>query len=341
MGRIRLSWLNTLAALGAVALAMAAGATLSREEPIARARHSDDRPRVRSAMAGEEVVDATLHVVPRRHYRRILSGNMFVDRLLLELCELERIVGVTELSARSRQMGFRLAGKARVRDIEDIEAILALRPDLVIMNRYGDPRQVARLREAGIEVMDLGEMRGLATLVPQVHAVAQVIGHPERGRDLADRFAWRMRRVAALVPEEARKKGMYVSVYGDRLYGGALGTSYHDVLVHAGLVDVAATTYRNWPEYSPEQLLSLDPEVLVTKPGMGSLLCRRPGLEKLTACTRERGVVEVDGDLLDDPGLAMLEATEEIYRALYDTPYNSTNPSAKYTWQSQASTPQP
>jgi hypothetical protein len=29
------------------------------------------------------------------------------------------------------------------------------------------------------------------------------------------------------------------------MYGGTLGTSYHDVLTHAGLIDVAAASYHD------------------------------------------------------------------------------------------------
>ncbi len=161
-------------------------------------------------------------------------------------------------------------------------------------------------------------MRGLDTLLPNIRAIGLLIGEPERAERYARTLAQRMARIAHTLPEGQRPKALYLSVYADRLYGGAGRTSYHDVIEHAGLVDVAAEAgFEGWPELSPEQVLSLDPEVLLTKRGMAAVVCRHAGLSALRPCTGQGRVVELDGPLLDDPGPIMLDAAEALFDAYW------------------------
>ncbi len=257
--------------------------------------------------------------IPRHDYRHIVSVSPLADEILLEICEPDRIAAFAAGSARRDASGFRYAGKPTIEHLDDVERILSLHPDLVLANGIGDPRPVARLRETGLVVFDLGEMRGLSTLVPEIHELAEIVGHPERGERFARAFVEQMNEVAADVPPAGRLRAIHVGVYGDSLFGGALETSYHDVLIAAGLLD-AASSYRGSPQYTAEQVLSMDPDVIVTSVGMQQRLCTRAGLVMLRACNRRGRIVEVDGDLLSDPGPSMVDAARLIRAAIYGPP---------------------
>ena len=117
------------------------------------------------------------------------------------------------------------------------------------------------------------------------------------------------------VPLSQRRSAIYLSIYGGRLFGGADGTSYHDVLIAAGLRD-AAGAFRDWPELSVEQVLVLDPDVIVTNVGMRSSICGHAGLSALRACQAPM-VVEVDDGVLGDPGPGMAESARRVRDAVY------------------------
>lgn len=255
-----------------------------------------------------------------RTFRRIVSGSALADALLIELCEPDRIAAFTEYGLRQDVGGYRYAGKPTIQNLEDVEAILALHPDLVLVHGTADRRPLDRLREAGIIIHDLGVRRGLATLVSNIHEVAELLGHPERGDRLARAIVEQMHAVAIDVPTAARRSALYLSAYGDRLFGGASGTSFHDVLTAAGLQD-AASGYRDWPEYSAEQILVADPDVIVTNTNMRDRICGSAGLETLRACKRAGGVVEIDDALLGNPGPAMVEAARAIRTAVYGSDF--------------------
>ena len=297
-----------LGAFAAALLASTAVAWLpSRAAPAAASAPSPTAPPL-------PLVDHSGFEAPRRDYRRIVSGTTIADAILLAIAEPDRIAAFTAYSAEHAHDGHRYRGKPLVESLHDLEQVLALRPDLVFVAGPGDPRVAARLRDAGVVVYDLGEMRGMSTLVPDVHEVAALLGHPERGDRFARALQEDMDAVAAGVPAEGRERALYLGTYGGKMFGGAQGTSYHDVLVGAGFAD-AASAYRDWPEYSSEQVLAIDPDVIVTDLGMRRSLCEHAGLGTLRACAAEGGVLEMDDGLLGTPGPDMVEAARDL-RAL-------------------------
>ncbi|MGB5812707.1 MAG: ABC transporter substrate-binding protein [Polyangiales bacterium] len=263
------------------------------------------------------VVDADGARVPARAYSRIASASTIADQVLIRILDPSRLIAVSRHSQRGPDDAWRYEGKAGIGRADDLEAIIEMRPDLVFINGFVDVRQVERMKEAGLVVFNLGEMRGLDTLLPNIRGVAAVVGRPRRGEVLASEFERRLRSVSAGVPDTEKRRALYVGIHGDRLYGGTEGTSFHDVLDAGGLIDVAAEAgFRDWPAYTSEQLLNLDPPWIITNDRSEDALCRHPGFDALAACENER-VRGIDTDLLTDPGLGMLRAAEAIHDAVY------------------------
>ncbi len=310
------TWLNTAAAVLAVAAAAAIGANgATAGDP--RGPATVDASGANGATLGGAITDSGGHVTRVRAFQRILSGSSVTDRLLLELCEPDRVIAFTAYGAEHSPFAHQYAGKITTVTAGDVERIVALKPDLYLTTSFGDPGKLARLREAGVEVFDLGDTRGVESLLASARTVAALIGHPERGERFAKNFARRFDHIAARIAPAERRRAIYLALYADQFFGGAAGTSYHDVLTHAGLVDAAAERYSNWPQYSTEQVVALDPEVIVTKPGMRATLCGRAVLSTLKACRPGGVIVEVANDLLDDPGPSMQEAAETVFAAVY------------------------
>lgn len=283
------------------------------------------------------VADASGTCVAVGSYRRIASCSAVADAILPDLIEVERVVSTTRFYFENNPLGFRWANRTHLDGPQQLEQLLALRPDLVLVSegmRESHPLQ--RLRERGIPVFDLGPMLGQAMVERNMLALAKLFGATERGEQLAVDFRTRLARVAASIPPERQKHAVFVDLYDTQLYGGSVGSSYHDVLTHAGLIDIAATRHtaesslggqRAWPHYRPEDLLLLDPEVLVTTTGKTQPLCNLPGLDRLRACSTG-SVIEMPGALISDPGPGMLRAAEELHRRVYgffDAPSRSSH----------------
>jgi iron complex transport system substrate-binding protein len=270
---------------------------------------------------GMGIADASGHLVPLRDYRRIISTNILSDRLLLELSEPERVLAVGPGSVNNSPWRWRFSGKPVVDGMGPLEAIIALKPDLVLMNVFGSDGRTEKLRAAGIEVFNLGQLHGLSTLLPTAAVVAELLGDGQRGRQFAHTFARRMNRVAAPLGTRRRLRAVYLAVIAGHIIGGSRGTSYHDVLTHAGLVDAAAEAgYGDWPQYRAEQVVAMDPDVVVTKDGMAEAICTHPGFERLRACRDPASgarVLTVPEAILEDPGVGMLDAAEHLFEQAY------------------------
>ncbi len=295
-------WLNAALLLCAIVSGVALTASVSSPDPERR--------------GASTVADATGARVPVRNYQRIASASTIADQVLAQIVDPRRLLAVSGHTIRTQDSPV-YADKVGVEHARDIETLIELRPDIVFINNFVDRRHVERLKDAGLNVFDLGAMRGLLTLPANIRAVARVVGAPERGDALATKLLRDLEAVSDDIPIATRRRGLYVGIHGDRLYGGAAETSFHDVLVAGGLVDVASRAgYTGWPAFTNEQLLALDPPWIITNPGTEEALCSHPGLESLQAC-RLGHVKSVDTDLLTDPGLGMVDAARAVRVAVY------------------------
>lgn len=311
---------NALLLLIGLGLAVAVAWPRPGQEPRRRvvlATHSATAPIPPLALDGTGVRDATGYRLPLRRYQRIASTNLVTDRLLVELCEPARILAVSRAAAARQRDGYRYQGLRTVDGFGTPEAMVALKPDLVLTNSFGAPGVAARLRDAGIEVFELGELRGERSFAFVVSSLGVLLGVPERAERLRASFGSRMRALPASRGQQPARRALFLSTLGPDLQGGTIGTSYHDILLAAGLVDVASERYRDWPAYSSEQVLALKPEIVVTRRGYAAAICHYPGMDHIDPCRGQGAIVEIDGELLDEPGLAMLEAAEELFAAVY------------------------
>ncbi|MAQ18485.1 MAG: hypothetical protein CMN30_27260 [Sandaracinus sp.] len=268
-----------------------------------------------AVVATGSVEDATGTAVPVARYARVASGTTLGDQILDAILEPERLVAVTGESLRSSETPWRHAGRETIEDLADLETLIALAPEVLVVSNVAEARRVARLREAGLRVFDIGSASGVDAVVATAADLGRLVGAPERGEQLGARFRERMNAIADA--DGPRPGGVYVGAWGNQLFGGAAGTSYHDVLTAAGLRDVAADAgHRGWPRYDTEQLLGMDPDWLVVPAGTAGDLCEREAFAPLRAC-RSGQVAAIDDRLLGDPGLGMLPAAEALHQRVF------------------------
>lgn len=260
--------------------------------------------------------DATGAAIPLTPRRRIASGSLLADPLLLALAAPTDVVAFSARAPLARD-AHRYASKPSLDPTRRVEHLLELRPDLVVLNSLGETAWIEQLRALGLVVFDLGPMWGVETFLRNVAQLGLLVGRPEAARELAAHFRLRLESIALHHGNAPRRGALYLGVHGNDLFGGTRGSSFHDVLTYAGLEDVAARTYHGWPSYDPEALLTLDPEVIVTQSGMRAALCGRAELGRLRACGPNGDVLELDSQLLSDAGLGMLEAAELIHEGAY------------------------
>jgi len=283
------------------------------------ARAVDDAPADVEIGAAGAVVDASGVRVPVGDYRRIACVSSVAALILPHLVPAERVVLVPEILDGSPE-AFRTAHATSLPSLAGLEGILAVSPDLVVLNTLGQTSERAqRLLELGIPTLDLGEMTGWDSLGANVLTLGAVVGEPGRARRYAESLRRRLEQAAIHVPEAERRTAMWLTPAGGAVYGGTEGSSFHDLLRFAGLVDVVAGRAASpWPDFSAEDVLGFDPDLVVTSAGGAQALRDTPGVSDLRAI-REGAIVELPPDA-DTTGPLLVDAVEHLCDAVYGRP---------------------
>lgn len=265
----------------------------------------------------EWTTDARGVAVPIADYQRIVSLNPVADHLLLRMVRPERLLGITAHTARDHPEGWRFGARAQVGTSRDIEQVLSLQPDLVIASQFSEEAYMARLREAGVVVFDLGDTRNAETTFANMEALGALLGESSRAEKLSASYR---RELAALTRAAARGatfSGMYLTNVGESWFGGTQGSSYGDLLRLSGIEDLAAAHgYRDWPQFSREQILGLSPPLVVTRVGGRDALCGDPVLSAVPACAPAGRVIEMPSGYDSDPGLGLVQAIATLQSLL-------------------------
>ena len=265
-----------------------------------------------------ELTDARGQVIAVREYERIVSLNSVADAILLELVPPGHLIAVTQYSLDTHPEGYRYGARPGVIQSTDIEQILALKPDLVVGSRFSGEPFMARLREAGVPVFDPGDLRGVETTLHTIAVLGSLLGHPDRAARIAADYRLRLAALEAAIPAADRAPGIWLTLYGDTIYGGTRGSSYGDMLHYGGVHDMAAAEgYTDWPQFSLEQLLALDPPLVVTSVGMGETICSHSTLRELACCQPGGRVVEVPGQYHTDAGLGIVHAARAVQQLVH------------------------
>lgn len=170
---------------------------------------------------------------------RIVSLNMCADQYLIALADPGQIAALSEW-ARDPSMSY-YAEKARSYPVATgaAEAVMTLKPDLVIVNRFRRQETQAILKPYGYTTVELRPARNFDDIVDQTRQIAEAIGHPERGEALIAS----MRAELAAIPAAIGKRPVAVH-YQRRGFITGTNTLLDDAMTRAGLDNLARTLGR-------------------------------------------------------------------------------------------------
>jgi iron complex transport system substrate-binding protein len=261
--------------------------------------------------------DVGRRVALRRPVRRIVSAVPSATDLLLALGAADRLIARTDYDTDPRLAHLPSLG----RDIHPgIEAVLALRPDLVIAQPDEAGRGfVAGLDAVGVAVyaVDVHRQR-VAGIAATARRLALLIGEAARGDSLAIAIESGLDSLRRTTPPGPRPSVLYV-VWHQPAYAAGAGSYVHELIEAAGGVNVLGDVRLEWPEVGLEEIVRRDPDYIVVPSGRDALrpewLADLPGRRELGA-VRERRVIVVDNDLFNRPGPRVVEAARVLADAL-------------------------
>jgi iron complex transport system substrate-binding protein len=194
--------------------------------------------------------------------QRIVSLNLCVDQILIDLVPRSRIAAVTHLAADpavsaapEKAVGLPITHGAA-------EDVLSRHPDLVLAGQYSTPATVDLLRRLGLNVVIIPLPQDYAGVRTVVQQIAVAAGEPERGAALIADFDRRLAVAAAKVAALTSKP--VAVVYQVNNYVSRGGSLVDAALETAGFRNGADTLQVDASgQVSLETLVATPPDVLI------------------------------------------------------------------------------
>ena len=195
----------------------------------------------------------------------------------------------------------------------DLEHVAALGPDLVFVALPSHRPVAEKLAELGIRWY-ASDPQDLAGLFAEVESIGRLAGR----LPAAESLVRVMRERLAALPAWPDTPRVYVEVSNSPLMTAGRGSFLDEVITLAGGRNVYHGSGRQYPLVEPEELVALDPEVIVlAHSGAGPDEVRaRVGWAGISAVRAGRVVADVDENLLVRPGPRSVEGIERLGRRM-------------------------
>lgn len=144
----------------------------------------------------------------------------------------------------------------------DIERIAALSPDLCIAIKEGNPiAAVRRIESLGTSVFAVNPT-DLWTMLDAVDQIGMLLNAEDKARETIVRLESRINAVRQAVQKAGTKPRLFFQIGISPIVGAGSSTFLHNLIEQAGGKNTSAgpTAY---PRYSREQVIHLDPEVII------------------------------------------------------------------------------
>ena len=251
--------------------------------------------------------------------QRIVSLVPSITETLFALGLDERVAGRTEFCVHPADRVARAACVGGTKN-PDVDAIVKLRPDLVLANKEENRRRdVERLEAAGIPVF-VTYSRSVREAVAEIRTLGRICERAEPAEAIARAVERKLGEVAVRGRARSRRprvvalvwKGPYMAVGGD--------TFAHDLIVSCGgencfsARDASAPGERRYPRVSAAEIEAARPDVILlpTEPYAFGAADRRELLGLRCPAAESGAVHVVEGELLSWYGPRMARALEEI-----------------------------
>jgi iron complex transport system substrate-binding protein len=253
----------------------------------------------------------TLPALPER----VVSLDPSVTEIIFAVGGAARLAGVTDYC------DYPAAARAKphVGDLlaPSLEAIVALRPDLVIATTEGNSHEtVEALERVGVRVY-LTTASRLADVGALIDRIGELTGQTVAAAALRDRLDRRVGAVRRAVAGRSRPRVLYV-LWPDPLLVPGRGTLLGELIGVAGGESVTAGDATEYPRLSLEAAVARRPDVVVVANhgGGGAPVERWSALEAVLAARAAR-VASVDGNLLHRHGPRIADGLEALARLLH------------------------
>jgi iron complex transport system substrate-binding protein len=202
----------------------------------------------------------------------------------------------------------------------NMEEIASLRPDIVLVVKSLNRLETVRaLEQLGIPVYS-ADPHTVISVIESMKKLSEVLGAGPAGAELEQRLRERLAAMQAKLKDSPPKRVFFV-VWTEPLQSIGRKTFIADLLTYCGATSVV-DSQQDWPKYSMEEAVRLQPEYLVFASSHAENvkndveeLATRPGWSAMEAIQKRK--IAVVSDAINRPGPRIVDAVEELARQIH------------------------
>jgi iron complex transport system substrate-binding protein len=202
----------------------------------------------------------------------------------------------------------------------DLEKIVALKPDLCIAIKDGNPRMIAqRLESLKIPVYAV-HPNNLESIMKAVLEIGSLLNAKDQADKLVQNMDLRIQKVTSLVAKSTHRPRVFFQIGVSPIVSVGTHTFINELIVIAGGTNLAAGSI-SYPRFSREKVLALSPEIIII-----TSMARKALFEKVKAewekwpnmpAVRNQRIYVEDSNFFDRPTPRLVDGLELLLRLIH------------------------
>lgn len=244
---------------------------------------------------------------------RIIALAPSITEIVYDLGQEERLVGVTQYSTYPSEAESLPRIGSYVRP--DIEKIVALKPDLCLATKDGNPKHIVdKIVELGIPVYVINP-RNIEQIMDTITRLGYLLHADQRAAELVTDMQKRIENIKTQVQKGQNKPRIFFQIDAEPLFSAGTNTFIHELIELAGGINAAAGEV-SYPRYSWEDIIVLQPDIVLISSMAGGLspdyLVKSWKQWNLLSAVRNEQIYVVDAELFDRPTPRLIDGLEVI-----------------------------
>lgn len=205
------------------------------------------------------------------------------------------------------------------------ELVLTLLPDIALVTDYHyktHPDVLKKFEEAGIEVVVVGSATSFEDVYENIEMIGEATGTKTEAEEIVTDMKERLQAIKDKAADSIKdKKKVWVEVSpAPDIFTTGNNTFMHEMLESIQAVN-AAENQDGWVKMTEEEIVKLDPEVIITTYGYyienpTAEVLNREGWTEVPAVKNGK-VFDVDNDTVTRPGPRLIEGVETLAELIY------------------------
>jgi iron complex transport system substrate-binding protein len=260
--------------------------------------------------------EVTINEVPQR----IISFGPNITEILFALGLGEKVVGVSDFS--DYPEAAQEIDKIGNAFSPSLEKIVELEPDLVLTVEHEQLN--TELEALGLTFMIL-EPRDIDGILDDIELVGKVTGTEKAADDLVKEMRDSISRITALVEDTPEVSVFFIIDGTDLTSPWTVGPAsfIHALITMAGGENVAMAATGDWVQFSIEQVVSADPDIIIIQTMTGGIptvskevLEENAAWREMTA-VKENRIYFINGDIVSRPGPRITQGLEGLAEIIH------------------------